>query len=213
MPVLVFTAMLVTIVCLIAFLYSVCTLRKQPPQPVPTRPAPTFDFVVFDSVVIGAFVGISLALAQALNLQRAYWVPVSCLAVIQGMSLRAVWNRQLQRILGTAIGLLVAWVLLMMPLDAWRMCGVMIVLTFVVETIVVRHYGLATVFITPLTILLAEAATLGHGSVAALMQARFIDTALGCLVGLLGGICLHSPTFRRMVGRPLRWLTPDQLAQ
>ncbi len=41
MPVLVFTAMLVTMVCLIAFLYSVCTLRKQPPQPIPTRPAPT----------------------------------------------------------------------------------------------------------------------------------------------------------------------------
>ena len=79
MPVLVFTAMLVTMVCLIAFLYSVCTLRKQPPQPIPT----------------------------------------AC----------------------THIGLLVAWVLLMMPLDAWCMCGVMIVLTFVVETIVVRHYG------------------------------------------------------------------------
>lgn len=27
--------------CLIAFFYSVCTLRKQPPQPIPTRPAPT----------------------------------------------------------------------------------------------------------------------------------------------------------------------------
>ena len=72
----------------------------------------------------------------------------------------------------THIGLLVAWVLLMMPLDAWCMCGVMIVLTFVVESIGVRHYGLATVFITPLTILLAEAATLGHGSVASLMQAH-----------------------------------------
>lgn len=199
--------------CLIAFFYSVCTLRQQPPKPAQPLPVPTFDFVVFDSVVIGAFVGISLALAQALHLQKAYWVPVSCLAVIQGMSLRAVWNRQLQRIIGTGIGLLVAWTLLMLPLDAWRMCGVMIVLTFIVETMVVRHYGLATVFITPLTILLAEAATLGHGSVGDLMQARFMDTLLGCLVGLIGGVCLHSPHFRRVVGRPLRWLTPDRLVQ
>lgn len=34
----------------------------------------------FDAVVIGAFVGLSLLLAQMLALQRPYWVPVSCLA-------------------------------------------------------------------------------------------------------------------------------------
>ena len=32
----------------------------------------------------------------------------------------------------------------------------MIVLAFLIETLVVRHYGLAVVFITPLTIFLAE---------------------------------------------------------
>ncbi|MGE5452560.1 MAG: FUSC family protein [Acidobacteriota bacterium] len=197
--------------CLIAFFYSVFTLPRQPARPPQAVPVATFDFVVFDSVVIGVFVGISLALAQALQLQKAYWVPVSCLAVIQGMSLRAVWNRQLQRIIGTGLGLLVAWALLLLPLDAWRMCGVIFVLTFIVETVVVRHYGLATIFITPLTILLAEAATLGRGSVGELMQARFMDTVLGCLVGLIGGVCLHSPAFRRTVGRPLRYLIPERV--
>ena len=197
--------------CLIAFFYSVCTLPRQPAKAPEPLPVATFDFVVFDSVVIGAFVGISMALAQALHLQKAYWVPVSCLAVIQGMSLRAVWNRQLQRIMGTGVGLLVSWALLLLPLDAWRMCGVIFVLTFVVETVVVRHYGLATIFITPLTILLAEAATLGQGSVGDLMQARFMDTVLGCLVGLIGGVCLHSPAFRRTVGRPLRHLVPERM--
>ena len=49
---------------------------------------------------------------RAFSLQRAYWVPVSCLAVIQEVSLRAVWNRQLQRIAGTAVGLLLAMALL-----------------------------------------------------------------------------------------------------
>lgn len=71
--------------CLIAFCYSVHMLRLRPPQPVPAIPKPTFDFVVFDSVVIGVFVGVSLVAAQALQLQKAYWVPVSCLAVIQGV--------------------------------------------------------------------------------------------------------------------------------
>ncbi len=119
--------------------------------------------------MIGAFVGLSLAIAQALQLDRPYWVPVSCLAVIQGVSLRAVWNRQLQRVLGTAIGMLLAWSLLSLPLDPWRIALLVILLVFVIESLVVRHYGLAVIFITPLTILLAEAATLGAAPLAELI--------------------------------------------
>lgn len=199
--------------CLIAFFYSLHTLRLRAPKPVAPLPEPTFDFVVFDSVVIGVCVGISLALAQALHLERAYWVPVSCLAAIQGASLRAVWNKQVHRILGTGIGLMVAWGLMLLPLDKWSISLTMMVLTFVVETAVVRHYAFAAIFITPLTILLAEAATLGHGSPAALVQARFIDTVLGAFVGLLGGVCLHSPRFRQVVGGPMRRLVPSRMVR
>lgn len=197
--------------CLIAFFYSLYILRLQAPQPVEPLKRANFDFVVFDSVVIGACVGISLALAQALELERPYWVPVSCLAVIQGASLRAVWNKQLQRIIGTGIGLLVSWVLLMLPMDKWSISVMMMVLAFIVETIVVRHYGFAAIFITPLTILLAEAATLGQSSPTVLIQARFFDTVLGCAVGLAGGVCLHSPRFRKIVGREMRRLIPLRL--
>ena len=192
----------------IAFLYSLYILRLQAPEPVAPLPPPTFDFVVFDAVMIGAFVGLSLAIAQALQLDRPYWVPVSCLAVIQGVSLRAVWNRQLQRVLGTAAGMLLAWGLLSLPLDPWRIALLVIALAFTIETLVVRHYGLAVIFITPLTLLLAEAATLGHAPIADLIQSRFIDTLLGCVVGLVGGVCLHSARFRDVVGGPLRRLIP-----
>lgn len=197
--------------CVIAFFYSLYVLRRQAPQPVPPLPPATFDFVVFDSVVIGLFVGISLALAQALQLQRPYWVPVSCLAVMQGASLRVVWNKQVHRIAGTGLGLVLAWGLLALPLDPWSVSLLIMALTFVIETLVVRHYGLAVIFITPLTILLAEAARLGQGSPAAMLQARFFDTVLGCVVGLIGGVCLHSSRFRAGVGRQIRRLTPSRL--
>lgn len=196
--------------CLIAFFYSLHILRLQAPAPVPPLPRATFDFVVFDSVVIGAFVGISLALAQALQLERPYWVPVSCLAVIQGASLRAVWNRQLHRVVGTGIGLLVSWGLLLLPMGPWTISLTMMALTFVIEMTVLRHYGFATIFITPLTILLAEAATLDHASPTLLMQARFFDTLLGCFVGLVGGFCLHSPRFRTAAGHQLLRLIPSR---
>jgi uncharacterized membrane protein YccC len=186
-------------------------LRLQPPQPVAPLPPASFDFVVFDSIVIGAFVGISLALAQASQLGRAYWVPVSCLAVMQAGSLRAVWDKQVHRIVGTGIGLLLAWVLLKLPLDQWSVPPMLMGLAFVIETLVVRHYGLAVIFITPLTILLAEAPHLGQASPEALLQARLVDTVLGSAVGLLGGVCLHSPRFRAIVGRQMRRLSPLRL--
>jgi hypothetical protein len=194
--------------CLVAFFYSLYAMRLQPPRPVAPLPPARFDFVVFDSVVIGVFVGVSLALAQLLQLERAYWVPISCVAVIQEQSLRAVWNRQVQRIIGTGIGLLLAWGVLLLPLDKWTISLAMMVLVFVVEMAVVRHYGFAAIFVTPMTILLVEAASLGHGSAASLIAARFFDTVLGCAVGLAGGACLHSPRFREVVGRPMRRLLP-----
>jgi hypothetical protein len=82
-------------------------------------PAPDFDFVVMDALIIGLTVFLSLLLAEWLQLQRPYWVPVSCLAVLQGASLRAVWNRQFQRLLGTALGLLLTWGVFSLPLNAW----------------------------------------------------------------------------------------------
>ncbi len=190
----------------IAFLYSLYIVGRHG-VPAPSPPSqPDFDVVVTDSGVIAAFVGFSLLAAHALQLERPYWVPVSCLAVIQGASLRAAWTRQVQRILGTALGLLLFLGIAQVPLGPWGVAAVLTVLALVIETLVVRHYGLATIFITPLAILLAEA---GQGFVAApqqLMQARLLDTVIGALLGLAGAACLHSPRYRAAIGAGLRRL-------
>lgn len=194
----------------VAFLYSLDLLRRSRPPAAPPAPVRHFDTVVTESVLIGCFVGLSLALAQALQLERPYWVPVSCLAVIQGASLRVVWTRQAQRIMGTAVGLLLFWVLATLTLTPWQIGLTITALLFVIETLVVRHYGVAVVFITPMSILLAEAAHLGHVQPGLLMQARMLDTLLGCLVGLAGGAVLHTPAVRARVGAFLRWLVPGR---
>jgi uncharacterized membrane protein YccC len=189
---------------LVAFVYSLHTLHRRAAEPVVPTPPARFDFVVFDSIIIGVAVGQSLLAAQLIGLEKAYWVPVSCLAVIQGMNLRAVWERQLHRILGTSIGLVLSWGLLSLPLDLWRIAGLIIVLVFIVETAIVRHYAFAAIFITPLTIMLGDAATLQHDAASELALTRFFDTVVGSLIGLAGGVALHSPGFRRRAGPPLR---------
>ena len=192
----------------IAFLYSLYILRRRPPSPVVPMPRFDFDYVWTDAIVIGLFVGLSLLLAHAFALEKAYWIPVSCLAVMQGMSIRAAWNRQVHRILGTSIGLVLTWALLQASTDRWAIAGTLILLTFLIETAVVRHYGFAAIFITPLTILLAEAPTLGHSEVELLMQARFLDTVLGALIGFAGAACLHNTALRLRIGGAIRHFLP-----
>lgn len=195
---------------LIGFLYSAYMLRLRTPNPAPRLHHPTFGYVVFDSVVIGLCVAISLAIAQFFDLSRPYWVPVSCLAVVQGVTLRAVWNKQLHRILGTVLGILFSWALLSISMDALSLAILMMALMFVIESLVIRHYGLAVIFITPLTILLVEAAHLSDYSATLIIQARVVDTILGSLMGLVGGICIHNPVIRSALETKLKLLVPPR---
>jgi uncharacterized membrane protein YccC len=192
----------------LAFVYSLRIVRRRGETSLELHPHRDFDAVVSDSIVIGGFVGLALLVAHALQLERPYWVPVSCLAIIQGSSLRAAWTRQLHRIIGTALGLLVFLGIAQIPLGPWSVAIAVTALTLVVETLVVRHYALAVAFITPLAILLAEA---GRGSMQApqdLMQARLIDTVIGAVLGLIGAACLHTPRFRAAFGSGVRKLLP-----
>lgn len=101
--------------------------------------------------------------------------------------------------------------LLELPLSPWSLPLMIMVLTFIVETLVVRHYGLAVIFITPMTLLLADASLLGHGSAGSLLQARLLDTVAGSFAGLLGGVVLHTQRLHDAVGQALRRLTPPRL--
>ncbi len=160
-------------------------------------------------MMAAARVGLSLLAAQALQLPRPYWVSLSCLAIIQGASLRAAWSKQLHRTLGTALGLLVFLGIAQIRLGVWGVAAAVTLLALIVEVLVVRHYGAATVFITPMAILLAEAAQGTAMDPLALMRARLTDSVLGAVFGVAGAACLHSPRFRQVVSRGLRRLSPD----
>jgi len=187
----------------IGFVYSTHILRFRDPLPSTPPPEDLLNEVIIDSLVIGLFVGLSLATAQLLALEKPYWVPVSCLAVIQGVTLRAVWHRQAHRIAGTVIGLGLTWLLVRYAADPWAIAIAVLVLTFCIETAIVRHYAFAAIFITPLTILLAEASMLGQADSSALIYARLVDTVIGSLFGLAGGIFLHNAALRSLLQRVL----------
>ena len=192
--------------CILGLFYSLYLLwRGVPEQPIASIQR-DMQLVVVDSLIIGVFVSASLLVAQLLDMPRPYWVPVSCVAVLQGINFRAVWSKQLHRVVGTALGIVLAWGLLSLSLNVWMICVVMFLLNMIIEATVVRHYALAVVFITPLTIFLAEAAGSGM-MVSEIIQARFWDTVLGSVMGMIGGYCLHHAGLRQWLTERLHILT------
>ena len=188
---------------LMAFFYSLWMMpRLPPPQPAPS-PHYDFQYVVYDSVLIAVFVGLALVVAELMGLRSAYWAPVSCIAIMQNVTMRAVWNKQVHRILGTAAGMVLTWLLLTLQLNPWSLFLILTTLSFIIEMLVVRHYGLAVIFITPLTILLAEAGASMQLPPDVIIQARLIDIVVGSVIGVVGGVFLHNLSLREWVSRHL----------
>jgi len=182
--------------CAVGWVFAVLVPVKDTENPAPLPTSPLSEYWSA-ALLIAFFVGLSCALAEKMGLDRPYWVPISCLAVVHAPSLRAAWDRHIHRLLGTVAGLLLALIVLMLPPVPWVLGLSVLVLSFGVEMLIVRHYGLAVVLITPLAIVMAEATAGALVQPDVVMQARLLDTALGCSVGLLGGISLHLLTIAR----------------
>ncbi len=121
--------------------------------------------------------------ATALGIGHAYWAIAAAVLVLhQGADRSHTLRRGADRLVGTWVGLvLAAGILWLHPQGAW-LALILGVLQLVIEMLVVRHYGLATIFIT------AAALTIATGSrqvdVAGLLLARGADTLVGCATGV-----------------------------
>ncbi|WNO61731.1 FUSC family protein [Rheinheimera sp. MMS21-TC3] len=156
----------------------------------PTEPRVAAIFL--EAATIASFIAISYLLALWFGFDKPYWVPISCLAILQGASFRTVWQRKVHRIVGTAIGMGLAWVIFSFSPNAWTLALLIMGLSFLTEVLVTRNYGLAVIFITPLTIILAEASSVAQ-DLNWLLMLRMKDVILGSVVGYIGGWFLHQP--------------------
>jgi uncharacterized membrane protein YccC len=153
------------------------------------------DADYIEALIVGFFMFGSLMLAHALNFQKPYWIPTSCLAVMQGATTAHVWRRGFYRVLGTIGGMGLCWVLLLTLKTPVGLVIAIILLQYMVEAIVPRNYILAMLFISPLTILLAE--TNSHiADPHELIATRVVDVLIGSLLGAIGGWVVHHEKIR-----------------
>ena len=168
----------------------------------PSKPVPSYYYVpdtLSESFIVASFVSLSLLIAVVIKMPYPYWAAVSCFIIIQGMQMRTIWIKQLHRLLGTLLGMGLAGWMLSWSLSNWEVAIAILLMMLCIESLVDRHYGLAVIFVTPLTIFIAEygsSVVQVQSSVQEVIHARMLDTALGCVVGLSGGLAMHSIKLR-----------------
>ena len=133
----------------------------------------------------GLYAGVALAagsLAALAGISHPYWAQI---AAIVPLSVTGTWarvERGIHRVVGTCAGVVVTAILLSFPSQSWQLVVWVVLLQFLAELFVLRHYSLALLFITPLALLMVQ---LGSPQpVIPLLQVRIIETAIGVTVGL-----------------------------
>lgn len=190
-----------------ALLYSLFLLATRP-----STPTPTYSYepdTLSESVMVAGFVSLALLIAVMLDMSNPYWAAVSCFVIIQGIHLRTMWIKQFHRLLGTLGGVGLASWMLSWGLPIWGVAIAILIMMLCIETLVDRHYGLAVIFITPLTIFIAEYGSglpFSQQAYQDIIRARLLDTVLGCLVGLSGGMVIQSTNLRVPLRRMENWL-------
>lgn len=145
----------VILTCAIGLIYSLITLRKSDKSI--HKPKLTSGFTnIIESLTFGLVMAVSLGVAFILDIENPYWIPISCLAVMQGRTTRHIWLRGAQRIMGTLLGLGLTWLIVLGNPTPLFMVVAIILSQTIVEFLIVRNYGVAVIFITILTIFLSE---------------------------------------------------------
>ena len=138
-------------------------------------------------VLIGAariFVASLLAasLAALIGLDHPLWAAMGAMAALQGLNYRNTVQRGIQRLVGNVGGAMIAAVLLAIDLGYWPVVAAAVLFQTVTELTVTRNYGLASVGVTTMALLLTG---LGQHAGPGLAVNRVADTLIGVVVGVI----------------------------
>jgi hypothetical protein len=130
---------------------------------------------------------------------KSYWIPLTAAVVLKPTFATTV-ERGVQRIVGTILGVLVAFVATWLIGDReWALIAAFVGLTFALAALLEVNYALAVTGLTPAVILLLSI----DGSTADLELDRLFGTVVGGAVALVGGYLLWPAWARFDLGTTL----------
>jgi hypothetical protein len=158
-------------------------------SPDTSRPAPAIGGAVEGltryALQSGAGVLLAGAIATSAGIGRPYWAMVSAVVPLVARDLGAQLTRGLHRVVGTGLGLLVAWALLALDVQGLVLVLVVALLQAGAELVVGRNYALALVCVTPLALLMVHLVV--PVPTRELLVDRGVETVIGVAVGVAVG--------------------------
>ncbi|OMH32257.1 FUSC family protein [Tersicoccus sp. Bi-70] len=134
-------------------------------------------------------------LGQLSGAGHSNWAMVAGIAAIAAPDAPARVSRAIHRVVGTLAGVALTAVILGFHPSPWPLAIVVIVLQFLGELFVIRHYATALIFITPLALCMVQ---LGNPMpVEQLVFSRAIETVIGAAVAVAVVVVL-SPVVERI---------------
>lgn len=125
---------------------------------------------------------LAYALASAFGGSRPYWAVLTVVCVIAPARARPSAGHAIERVIGTAVGLVVVWLLEPLQLGAPVVIAIIVVCQFFTQLFVVRAYAAGLVFITVMVFASLSFVIPLDGPI---LIERFIETVIGSAAGLL----------------------------
>lgn len=189
--------------CFVAFIYSILNPVKKEYEIF--QPEVSFDKIILNPFIIGFFVGLSIFVAQNIGLQRPYWAGITTFSIMQALSYHIVLSRHIQNLVGTILGICLSIFILPLSENMWVLSFVIMGIIFISQFLISRNYTLAIIFLTPMSIFLAEIGSFHIGE-ADIIISRFLDTFLGGIIALTGSLVFnHQKTYLK-IGKILKFL-------
>ena len=145
------------------------------------------------AVLVGTSVGL------VIDHERGIWVGLTTAAVLQASNVTLTAQRTLQRAGGTVLGVGIAALIFALDPSAGVIVAALVICQTLMQSTIASAYGVATVFATPLALLIVDLGRPGTPA-GALVGARIVDTLIGCAIGLLARRVLWPQTAATRLG-------------
>lgn len=138
--------------------------------------------LVLNAIRIAAAAALAAWCATAFGLEHPLWATMGAMAAMQGIAFQSTVQRGIQRLLGNVGGAAIAAGLLALSLGYWHTVVAIVVLQVIAELLVVKNYGLTSLAVTPMALLLTGLA--GHLTPTVAVS-RIGDTLIGVVIGIV----------------------------
>lgn len=173
-------------------------IRQRPTdaRPFPDEPLRPLGHRLIAAARISAGAGAAILVSLALDGRHPAWAAMGALAVMQGPHLHIVMNRALQRMAGTVVGALLAWVLLAQHPSIGVVILAVAGLQLLTEVVIGANYAIGQVLVTPMALLMTSLGAAGRLG-PEMAPERIVETFVGVAVGVVLSVILSSLDDRR----------------